>query len=33
MSRGAGTAILAATAGKFALLQYNGTNWITWMAN
>jgi len=29
----AGTAILAATAGKFALLQSNGTNWIVMMAN
>ncbi len=29
----AGTAILAATAGKFAMLQSNGTNWITIMAN
>ena len=29
----AGTAILAATAGKFALLQSNGTNWNIVMAN
>lgn len=29
----AGTSILAATAGKFAMLQSNGTNWITLMAN
>jgi polygalacturonase len=29
----AGTAILAATAGKFAYLQSDGTNWITMMAN
>jgi hypothetical protein len=29
----AGTAILAATAGKFAMLQSDGTNWITMMAN
>lgn len=29
----AGTAILAATAGKFALLQSNGTNWVVMMAN
>lgn len=29
----AGTAILAATAGKFAMLQSNGTNWVTIMAN
>jgi hypothetical protein len=29
----AGTAILAATAGKFALLQSDGTNWIVMMAN
>jgi hypothetical protein len=32
-SNTAGTAILAATAGKFAMLQSNGTNWITMMAN
>lgn len=30
---GAGTAILAATAGKFAMLQSDGTNWQTMMAN
>jgi hypothetical protein len=29
----AGTAILAATAGKFSYLQSDGTNWITMMAN
>lgn len=29
----AGTAILAATAGKFAYLQSNGTNWVVMMAN
>jgi hypothetical protein len=29
----AGTAIFAATAGKFAMIQSNGTNWITMMAN
>lgn len=29
----AGTAILAATAGKFAMLQSNGTNWVIMMAN
>lgn len=29
----AGTAILAATAGRFALLQSNGVNWKTLMAN
>jgi len=29
----AATAILAATAGKFAYLQSDGTNWITMMAN
>jgi len=29
----AGTAILAATAGKFAMIQSNGTNWVTLMAN
>jgi len=28
-----GTAILAATAGKFAMLQNDGTNWITLQAN
>jgi len=28
----AGTAILAATAGKWAMLQSNGTNWVTMMA-
>jgi hypothetical protein len=28
-----GTAILAATSGKFALLQSNGANWVTIMAN
>jgi hypothetical protein len=32
-SNTAGTAILAATAGKFAMIQSNGTNWITMMAN
>lgn len=32
-SSAAGTAILAATAGKFAMLQSNGTYWITMMAN
>jgi hypothetical protein len=29
----AGTAILAATAGKFAMLQSDGTNWVVMMAN
>jgi len=29
----AGTAILAATAGKFAMLQSDGTNWVIMMAN
>jgi hypothetical protein len=29
----AGTAILAATAGKYAVLQSDGTNWITMVAN
>lgn len=29
----AGTALLAATAGKFAALQSDGTNWITMMSN
>ena len=29
----AGTAILAATAGKFAMLQSDGTNWIIMLAN
>jgi hypothetical protein len=29
----AGTAILAATVGKFAMLQSDGTNWVTMMAN
>jgi hypothetical protein len=29
----AGTAILAATAGKFAYLQSDGTNWTTMMSN
>jgi len=29
----AGTAILAATAGKFAILQSNGTNWVVVAAN
>lgn len=29
----AGTAILAATAGKFAMLQSDNTNWVTLMAN
>ena len=29
----AGTAILAATAGKFAMLQSDGTSWITMMSN
>lgn len=28
-----GTAILAATAGRFALLQADGTNWVVMMAN
>lgn len=32
-SNTAGTAILAATSGKFAQLQSNGTSWITLMAN
>jgi hypothetical protein len=32
-SNTAGTAILAATAGKFAMIQSNGTNWITMMSN
>lgn len=32
-SNTAGTAILAATAAKFAMLQSDGTNWITMMAN
>ena len=32
-SNTAGTAILAATLGKFAMLQSDGTNWITMMAN
>ena len=32
-SNTAGTAILAATAGKFAMIQSDGTNWITMMAN
>jgi hypothetical protein len=32
-SNTAGTAILAATAGKFAMLQSDGTNWITMLAN
>jgi hypothetical protein len=29
----AGTAILAATAGKFTMLQSDGTNWVVMMAN
>jgi hypothetical protein len=29
----AGTAILAATAGKYASLQSDGTNWITMTGN
>ena len=29
----AGTAVLAATAGKFATLQSDGTNWVTMAAN
>jgi hypothetical protein len=32
-SSGAGTAILAATAGKWAMLQSDGANWITMTAN
>ena len=32
-SNTAGTAILGATAGKFAMIQSEGTNWITMMAN
>ena len=32
-SNTAGTAILAATAAKFAMLQSDGTNWITMMSN
>ncbi len=32
-SASAGTAILSATAGKFARLQSDGTNWIVMMAN
>jgi hypothetical protein len=32
-SNTAGTAILAATLGKFAMLQSDGTNWITMMSN
>ena len=32
-SNTAGTAILAATAGKFAMIQSDGSNWITMMAN
>ena len=32
-SNTAGTAILAATAGKFAMLQSDGTSWITMMSN
>lgn len=32
-SNTAGTAILAATAGKFAFLQSDGTSWVTLMAN
>lgn len=32
-SSSAGTAVLAATAGKFAMLQSDGTNWIVMMAN
>jgi hypothetical protein len=29
----AGTPILAATVGKFAMIQSNGTNWVTLMSN
>jgi hypothetical protein len=29
----AGTAILAATAGKFAMIQSDGVRWVTMMAN
>lgn len=32
-SNTAGTAILAATLGKFSMIQSDGTNWITMMAN
>ena len=32
-SNTAGTAILAATAGKFTMLQSDGSNWITMMSN
>lgn len=32
-SAAAGTAVLAATAGKFAMLQSDGTNWVVMMAN
>ena len=32
-SNTAGTAILAATLGKFAMIQSDGTNWITMMSN
>ena len=32
-SASTGTAILAATAGKFAMLQSDGTNWVIMMAN
>jgi hypothetical protein len=32
-SAGTGTAILAATAGKFAMMQSDGTNWVIMMAN
>lgn len=32
-SNTAGTAIFAATAGKFAMIQSNGTNWVTMMSN
>jgi hypothetical protein len=32
-SAGTGTAILAATAGKWAMLQSDGSNWVTMMAN
>jgi len=32
-SASAGTAILAATAGKFAMLQSDGTNWVVMMSN
>lgn len=32
-SNTAGTAIFAATAGKFTMIQSNGTNWVTMMSN